>query len=209
VTAILILKQVIAYELGYRIQPQAKLRFDVAGFYNVYDRLRSTEAGAPAFVPAPSPHIDVPVHFGNELAGETYGVELASNWKVTDVWNLGASYTWLHMRLRSGSSSGLVDPEAAEGDSPRHQFQVRSYLNLPRNFEFDTALYYVDSLSNQNAASYVRLDVRLGWRPTKNLDLSIGLQNLIESRHKEFGDALGVHATQVERSVYGKVTWRF
>jgi len=45
-------KELIAFELGYRIQPYDHLTFDLATFYNIYDRQRSLEPGTPFVKPA-------------------------------------------------------------------------------------------------------------------------------------------------------------
>ena len=60
-------------------------------------------------------------------------------------------------------------------------------------------------------ASYVSLDARLAWRARKNLDVEIVGQNLLENRHAEMGTSPLVRSPRVElqRGVYGKVTWRF
>ena len=200
----------LAYELGYRLEPRPNLALDLAGFYNVYDNLSTAETGTPSFVfNPPPPHVSVPVQLANNMRGETFGVELAANWKVTDYWKLGASYTWLKMHLRLKPGSNSATSTLAEGDNPQSQFQLRSYLDLPGNFQFDTAVYYVDALSHQNVPRYVRLDLRLGWHPVKNLELSVAAQNLLDKRHPEFGTSTGAQATQIQRGVYGKVTWHF
>jgi hypothetical protein len=41
------------------------------------------------------------------------------------------------------------------------------------------------------------------------LELSVAGQNLLSPRHAEFQDANGQLHTLVQRSVFGKVTWRF
>jgi iron complex outermembrane receptor protein len=82
-------------------------------------------------------------------------------------------------------------------------------LNLPGKLEFDSALYYVDAIPNFDIPAYLRLDLRLGWHPVRNLDLSLVLQNLLEDRHREFETISGMQATEIPRSVYAKVTWRF
>jgi iron complex outermembrane recepter protein len=203
-------EKLLAYELGYRVQPAARLAIDLTGFYNVYDDLSTAETGAPSFVlNPPPPHVSVPLQLANQMRGETYGAELAANWNVTDNWKLAGGYTWLGTQLHLDPTSNSFTSKDAEGDSPQHQFHVRSYLDLPYNLQLDAAAYYVDSLSHQHVPAYVRLDLRLGWHPTRNLDLSIGLQNLIEERHYEFGTSTGAQSTQIERSVYGRVTWRF
>jgi iron complex outermembrane receptor protein len=57
--------------------------------------------------------------------------------------------------------------------------------------------------------SYTRLDSRVGWRPGESLEFSVAGQNLLTPAHIESADGLQVHVTQVERSVVGRVTWRF
>jgi iron complex outermembrane receptor protein len=99
--------------------------------------------------------------------------------------------------------------EGAEGDSPRHQIQFHWLLTLPRNVEADAALYHVSSLPNQQTPRYTRFDLRLGWGPLENLELSFGGQNLLDGRHAEFAGRGSVLTSQPKRSAYGKLTWRF
>ena len=81
-------------------------------------------------------------------------------------------------------------------------------MNLPFELEFDTSLYWVQGLRSQPVGDYTRLDLRLGWRPLEQLELSLVGQNLTESRHEEFENGLFSLRSQVPRSVYAKVTWR-
>jgi iron complex outermembrane receptor protein len=85
---------------------------------------------------------------------------------------------------------------------------MRSFINLPYNLEFDTAVYYVENLSQGDVSGYIRLDARLGWHLNENLDVSIGLQNLLDPEHQEFHSSSGVEATEIERSIFGKIVWR-
>jgi hypothetical protein len=39
--------------------------------------------------------------------------------------------------------------------------------------------------------------------------LSVGGQNLLTPRHAEFPDELGTSGTLIERSIFGKIAWRF
>jgi iron complex outermembrane recepter protein len=52
------------------------------------------------------------------------------------------------------------------------------------------------------------LDLRLAWRPKRNLEFAITGLNLIQSRHEEFGAATPARE-EVERSGYIEVTWSF
>jgi iron complex outermembrane receptor protein len=83
-------------------------------------------------------------------------------------------------------------------------------MDLPHQFEFDTGVRYVDAVPRVSAPSYVVMDVRLGWRPIRDLELSVAGQNLLEQRHREYApDLIRIQRTEVEQSVYAKATWRF
>jgi len=146
---------------------------------------------------------------GNLMSGVTYGLEASTALNVTAGWKLSGAYSLLRMQLRPYATSRDEAAEAAEGDSPRHQFQVHSLLALPHNFEADAALYHVSSLPNQQTPRYTRLDLRLGWRPTERLELSFAGQNLLDGRHREFAGLGSVLTSQPQRSAYGKLAWRF
>jgi iron complex outermembrane receptor protein len=55
--------------------------------------------------------------------------------------------------------------------------------------------------------SYGEMTVRLGWRPSSRLDLSVVGQNLLHDRHEEF--AAGTPRELFERGVYIRSAWRF
>jgi iron complex outermembrane receptor protein len=95
------------------------------------------------------------------------------------------------------------------GYSPKHHFQIRSFFNVSRSVDWDTTLQYVSNLTNGSIPSYTRLDTRVGWRFIKSMEVSIVGQNLLQPLHPEFPDLFGVDHTEVERTVFGKVTWRF
>jgi iron complex outermembrane receptor protein len=199
-----------AYEVGYRAQPHRKLSLDVATFYNFYDRLTTHELGAPFFEADPLPHVVIPSYFGNLLRGETYGLEAAVNLDLSHRWKLRGSYSFLRVQLHRDPTSSDPVSENAEGDNPRHQFQLHSYLNLWRNLNLDTAVYRVSSLRSRQVPGYIRVDAKFGWRLRESLEVSGGVQNLLDRRHLEFNgiDSL-VLPSQVRRSVFGKLTWRF
>ena len=203
-------EELLAYELGYRVRATRRLFLDLAGFYNVYDGLRTSEPGLPfpELVPWP-PHLTIPLVHDNRMAGEVFGVELAVDWQVADWWRLRTGYSWLEMRLWLEGSSLDTRSEGTEDQAPHHQFHLLSFMDLPHNLEFDTALYYTDNLSGLDIPSYVRVDARLGWRPTDDLEASLCLQNVFDSHHREFHPIEGVNPTEPERSIYGKLTWRF
>ena len=76
--------------------------------------------------------------------------------------------------------------------------------------EVDCAVRYVESLPGFQIPSYLVVDVRLAWRPFKNFEVAIVGQNLLDDRHPEFQSLfIPIERTEVQHSVYGKVTWRY
>ena len=68
-------ERLVAYEIGDRWQPLETLSFDLALFYNDYDRLASLEFGEP-FIDTDGRTV-IPVINENLTAGRTYGAETA------------------------------------------------------------------------------------------------------------------------------------
>lgn len=198
---------VLANELGYRMQASPSLYLDIAAFYNVYDELIVDERAGAVFETNPPPaHLAIISRHVNKMQGDTYGIEFAPSWQVTERWKLAAGYTWLQMNLRSAAIGGAGEQQ--EGDSPRHQLHLRSFTQWQHNLTFDTAIYYVDNLPNQGIPSYLRLDARLAWSPIRKLELSVGAANLLDNRHGEFR-SFAQSPAQAQRSFHGKLTWRF
>jgi iron complex outermembrane recepter protein len=192
-------EKMIAYELGYRIQPHHRVSFSLAAYYNDYDDVRSAERINP---PAP-----FPLRIGNGLEGEAYGAELTADYRATDWWRLRAGYTELHIALGPKPGSTDTSQGSTEARDPNRQFYLRSSWDLPWRFELDATFRHVSSIANQNVPAYSELDLRLAWRATSTLEFSVIGQNLLNDHHGEFGSTAS--RQEIERSVYGKVTWRF
>ena len=202
----------VAYELGYRWQVSPRLGLDATVFYNDYDHLRTIDlaSGATRFRLFPTPRLVVQGTAGNNLEGETHGFELAADYRPSERWRLQAAYSFLEMHLQPKASS--TDPVAgsAEGESPAHQFSLRLSMDLSDNLELDLWLRYVGELPSFNVSSYLTLDARLGWKVSKDLELSLVGRNLIDSPHQEFGNSLfATGEYEVEREAYLMAEWRF
>jgi iron complex outermembrane recepter protein len=199
-------EDLLAYEIGYREQMTERFSWDLALFYNVYRNLIGLDMGQPFVEPVPPPpHTIIPGVLSNDGDGETYGVELAANWRATDRWQLYSQYTFLQLLAHGG-----VMPEF-EGMSPHHQVYLRSAWDIGRNLEFDLMGRYVDYLPDVEVPSYITMDLRLGWRPRERLELAVVGQNLLQDHHREFGSEIRsrVQVTEVPRGVYGTATWRY
>jgi iron complex outermembrane recepter protein len=195
------------FEAGYRVQANKRMSLDVAAFGGVYRDLESIAAQTPYFASQNGvPYMVFPELFMNGAGAQTYGVEFSGNWNVTDRWRISPGYSYFHMDLDGNAATVGTPP----GVSPDHQFQVRSQLDLPHRLQWDNTLEYVSKLAVGSIPAYARLDSRLGWRIGEFVELSVVGQNLLTPRHVEFGQGYyPLLNTLVERSVFGKVTWRF
>jgi iron complex outermembrane receptor protein len=203
-------EDLLAYEVGYRVQATSTFSADIATFYNSYTNLRSAEPGTPFVEANPIPtDVVFPFVASNKMGGGTYGAELFADWRVLPRWRLTGSYSYLQMDIEKNADSLDPTPDNPDGESPRHQWYVRSSLDLPKRFEQDLTLRYVDRLSSLNIPSYYSLDANIGWKPIPNLELSVGAQNLLNDQHVEFiPEFINTVPMMVTRTFRGTVTWR-
>ncbi|MGA1791918.1 MAG: TonB-dependent receptor plug domain-containing protein [bacterium] len=206
-------EDLIAYELGYRIQLTKSFSLDLASYLNEYKNLN--------------------IYPDNTAEAETYGVELAAEWDALPWWRISASYTYLHMLVSQDDRhppppfdpnfAFPVDPNfpffpppfdvSLDKSIPNHQFVIHSSMDIYRNLEIDLDLRHVDNL-DIFVPSYTELDARLGWKPREDLEISIVGRNLLHDHHPEFLSHgflpySGGENIEVERSIYGKITCGF
>jgi len=157
-------EQLIATELGYRIDPTLVLPSRWRPFYDDYNDIRSVEQVNP---PAGSP-----TTVGNGQQGESYGAELTVDYRVTMV-ALRAGYTEIQIQLRAKPGSTDTSNGGNESHDPNHQFSFA----LVAGFTLALCLYadfrYVSRITNQSVPEYCELDARLAWQPTPKLEISI------------------------------------
>ncbi|MCE0499620.1 MAG: TonB-dependent receptor [Methylacidiphilales bacterium] len=200
-------EKLLAYELGYRAQLDSQISGSISTFYNFYSDIRSTSLSSAST-------LDLPIYLQNNLQGETYGIEVSSDYQMLDWWRWHAGYDYLQEHIHV--APGQIDFTNAlnETADPKNQVFLRSSMDLPENMDFDLNGRFIDSLTINNAAtaasvpSYFELDARLAWHPTKDLEISIVGQNLLQGQHAEYGFP-GPDQVQIERSVYGKIAWHF
>jgi iron complex outermembrane receptor protein len=204
-------EKTIAYEAGYRYRVGPATVLDLAAYYNDLKDLTSGEPGGPLFLetnPGP-PHLVLPFLFRNGLRGSSRGFELAADTGAADWLTVRTSYSFLSMDLRPGP--GSVDKTSVaniEGSSPRHKVSLTTFVNLPHGFAADGVLSYTSALPIAEASGMVDVDLRLGWRPSTSLEVSLVGQNLLRPRHLDFAGGESGNV-EIQRAVYGKVTWRY
>ena len=200
-------EDLIAYELGHRMQLTPRLSLDTALFYNVYNRLRSLEPSAPQLHPG---YFIVPVQADNNMKGRTYGAEVAANWQVLPQWRLQGTYSYLRMNLKPEKKSRDTTSEYDEDLSPENTFTLRSLYSITPSLECDISLYFMDEIKRLNNPSHTDLTLRLGWKPCKNLMVEGIGSNLIDNKYKAFRDDVYARGdNKVRRIFYCRMTVEF
>jgi len=125
---------------------------------------------------------------------------------------------------RQGAVTGMdrLDPhgldlnrrKSLEGATPRHQFGLRSFHDLPAGFQLDAQLRDLaaietlpDIVSSEGIPGCTELDVRLGWRGWKETEISLAGQNLLHPHHAEFGAPAA--RGEIARGIFGKIAWNY
>jgi iron complex outermembrane receptor protein len=193
-------EKLTAFELGWRLQPQKTVSISLSTFYNVYNDIRSAE-------PSPTPN-HFPITFANEVKGNSYGVELAVTTQLAGWWNLKGGYTFFKKDLTLKPGSKDANKASAESDDPEHQFVIQSDIKLPAGFELGTVIRYIGKLPQPYVPDYFGLDLRVGWKLNKAIELNIVGQNLLDKYHPEFIPS-SPSAREIERGVYGKLSLHF
>jgi iron complex outermembrane receptor protein len=205
-------EHVLAYEAGFRAQPNGRLSIDVSSFFNRYDHLESHELGPETFQATPAPaRFVIPIVFGNLLYGTTEGGEISANLRLTDRWTLNPSYAFFEMHLHNKplSQDTFSVPEY-EGSSPQHQARLRSHVDLSHGLSWDASANFISALAVQGVPSYTRIDTQLRWKFSERAELNLVGQNLLQDHHLESLDQLTlVNSSLITRSAYASFTWRF
>jgi iron complex outermembrane receptor protein len=181
-------------EIGYRAQETRALSYSITAFRHEHQRLRSFEVQPGGAV------------FQNRMEGSTSGVEGWGTYHVTASWRLDAGWVEMRQSLRAEPGSTSTVASAGLGNDPNRWITLRSAFDLTPRHELDVMARYVSALPNPQVPSYTAVDARLGWNVSRELQLSLLLQNLFDRSHPEWGPA----ATRAEyqRGVFFKVLWR-
>jgi len=168
-------EKLTAFELGTRLQPGSRLSLSVSAYYNLYDDLRSIE-----FSPG-----GLPLTWGNELHGDTYGVEMWGTYRPFDWWTLSASLDLFGDDYAFAPTSSRLLGASQVGSDPRQQASLGSSMTfgpvtIDANFRQIAPLPYAD------VPGYAELDGRLGWAIGRHLELSLDGENLLHRAHVEY-----------------------
>lgn len=168
--------RVNTYELGYRVQATNRLAFDFAAFDNHFAGTRQ----------------------GNDASGRSRvkGLEGVMRWQGAAAWTLELGYTW-HVG-KDARSDGSTSPTLT---LPEHSAHLRSAWQPAPGWTADLMVYWnggFDRATSPPFPGYTRVDARLGWQVTPQVELGLWLSNLTDPAHSEYIEQLKLN-TAVRR----------
>ncbi len=204
-------EDLLAYEIGHRLKAIDTFSLDSTAFYYRYNNLSTYELGNPFPVMDNNPpYVVQPLYVGNLMDADTWGLELSANWQALPFMRFVASYTFFQADIDIEERPGIVGTVYNKNESPKHQGSLRTSIDMPFNMECDIWLRYVDDVLNGAVEGYTDMDVRLGWKYSKMVELSLCGQNLLHRSHAEYLEDFVLNKpTEVPRSVYGKITLHY
>lgn len=104
---------------------------------------------------------------------------------------------------RGGGTVTLTS--TTDSATPRHALAWRTEWDANPDVEVDAIVRYVGALPT----APVTLDLGLGWRIARGIDMSFVGQNLLDSHHREQPTGSISSTTEVQRGVYARLNWRF
>lgn len=191
-------EKLVAYEAGWRAQWSRVASFSASVFYDDYDELRTTKPGDVT---------PLPVTFGNGWKGHAYGTDVWGSVSLAGWWRMDAGFEILRkdFHLKPGERD-IAGTQTALGHDPGHQVFLRSYIDLGHDVDLFVGLRQVGALADVGVPGYTEADMRVCWRVTPGLELSLTGLNLLHRFHAE---ASGPPVDQIPRSVYAGVRWGF
>jgi iron complex outermembrane receptor protein len=179
-------------ELGYRGRLGGRMTLSLTAFHHEFERLRTVEPSGGALA------------FGNGGEGRVHGVEGWIDWAVTRDWRLVGGF--VAMRSRFEVAPGRVDLGGGGlGNDPERTATLRSQWNMTRAVDFDVAIRHVGELPAPHVPAYTVLDLSVGWRVSRTVELTLSVANALDKVHREFSTA-GTGAV-FGRSALLKATW--
>ncbi len=192
-------ENLLAIELGGRLQVDPQLTLSIATFFHEFDDLRSLDPI--------SPPLAFPVNNSSGLEGFSAGAELTADWRVAPSWRLRMGYT--EMRVHSEPQPGTQDRGTRDSIArdPNHQLHLRSLWDIAKDWELDADFRYISKIGFHSLPGYSEMNLRIGWSPSPTWELSVIGQNLLHNQHSEFNTP--ATRRELQRGYNAKFTWRF
>lgn len=210
-------EKILAFELGFRSELSEKTTLDLAFYHNDYEDLIAgdiiaTYCSPSVFCDDPETVLIISTEFStNKTKGsnDIGGYEIVLNQIVHERVSLKLGYSHTRTNLAADRSTAILDPGVLSRNA-EHQATLQSHFQLGDDLKLVLESKYVDQLENVDLESYYSVNMAIHWRLGPGINLSLVGQNLTNREHMEFKpEALRTEETEVKRSYYANLTWKF
>ncbi|PIS20180.1 MAG: TonB-dependent receptor [Zetaproteobacteria bacterium CG12_big_fil_rev_8_21_14_0_65_55_1124] len=204
-------ERVTSYEMGARLRPTEESLVEVTTFRIFYKGVLDTWQDRSATNPYVLAGV-IPEYLTNVLNGKADGVEANFRYKPWEWMTLKGSYTYLHQLyddypVKDNETKWTV--LSVKAQDPANRFHLGAGLGPVRGFEFDANLYFTGPFREGDIHGYHRLDMRLGWRPVENLEISLVGQDMLQASYQSNTDSIIGYASSIQQRYYLSATYTY
>lgn len=200
-----------ALDLGWRRKWDRDLTSDVSAFYYRHAGLRG--ALPPGGLLPYGLDFYLPMQLANVIDAESYGLEVALDWRPRPDWRLQFNTSLFEVNVLDAPTG--VSTDEVLGVTPSLMASLRSSWDITPKLQWDVWLRHMGKLKGGTTGldavpAYTTVDMRLAWKPRKDLELSFVGQNLLDAAHLE-RVMTNIMSTpvEIERGFYLKAEWKF
>lgn len=203
-------EKVDTYEAGIRLRPSEQSLVELTAFRIFYKNVPDTHASAANFF-VENGIVVVPVNLINMLNGNGDGVEANFRYQPRQWLTFKGSYTYLHQLyddwpIKDAESNSTV--RSTKGQDPGNRFHIGVSVDPSSQWEFDMNLYFTGPFRQGTIEGHHRLDARMGWKPTENIEISLAGRDILRYSHRENTDNSMEYSTMIQQQYYLSLTYR-
>jgi iron complex outermembrane receptor protein len=174
-------------EVGYRRQSGQRWSVDASAFWSRYERLRVLQGPmVPSLTFAGGqPMLLANMTETNAGTGQSWGGEVWAYLQVRPTWRLTPEYSYLNEQRWMPQSQTTRFSWDGTLATIGHQVMLRSQHDLTKNLQLDLTARVRSRDTGWNTPGVLLMDARLGWRPFRNSELSVAVENLADRRFVE------------------------
>ncbi len=208
-------EKVTSYEVGARLRPNKNSLIEVTAFKIIYKGVLDTWLDSSA-ASSYRPLGILPVYLTNVLNGKGDGFEANFRYQPKPWVTLKGSYTYLHQTyvpypIQDAQAVGTVRSNL--GQDPHNRFHLGVSLNPLETVELDTNLYFTGPFRADNTTSpvngYHRLDMRVAWKPIKDLEISLVGQDMLQASYKSNNDSVMGYESRIQQRYYMQAVYNY
>ncbi|MEO8359285.1 MAG: TonB-dependent receptor [Vicinamibacteria bacterium] len=193
-------ESVVALETGYKLR-FSRVILTASAFRNRYFEIANNVPGTPFTEGGGDEPIRTvtPISILNGGDGHSTGFEAKAIFSPSAKFRLDGSYSYLKV-TREGATAATF-----RQNTPRNQFWLTSYFTPVPKLDVDLVFRVLGAIPNagQRVGAYADTDLRVGYRPSERVEVSVTGTNLLHASHPEFGGGFVVErAVRVQTTVH-------